>query len=564
MRSKVKLVHHEIKRVKLDHEVKGRQPLRLQATTSAIPRQGQDRHSAALKKSKLTLRPITRKIPANGIPLETRVPLHKAMDRVFSHARTLQGFGGSWPLKGREDVVGHITEGEMGGDTTEIIEDYTIQLGASSSSPVRPALQGVEAINLARHTRTTLVHSKTTNNIAASSALAIDGLDSVHCMRPEEDYQLDNGVGLVQSPSLLDAMPFFQSHAALNPATTLDAPARANDSCAAPLRSTNLLEPPSPPNVADDTASLPLPILQLNEIEKDGGDSSLLSPPCAQTRVYQREVPEISVTLPTSPTGSSHPARASMPAPLPTAKTKDTPTATTTIPSEQEGNAITIDEFLSLAFGPHNGPSTGGYLRHMLPSRCVPRFRTLSSAIPSRPIAQVFVADETLHGGGIFRGGYLGPGRRGFWDLPLTIKQPPSQLHKASQGIILGLKNCSVEVDLRPSPIVWTLQRLRYFLARLQALARLGKFGVLTVSTTGLGGAESIQVSCQASMALMMRTVFNELACPLDKEGNEVCEPSEGTNFPGRSRLGDKWLSAKAGIRLAWWDEIERCPVLFS
>lgn len=228
---------------------------------------------------------------------------------------------------------------------------------------------------------------------------------------------------------------------------------------------------------------------------------------------------------------------------------------------------VVMVQFLTLALGIDAAASSPQYnSRHLLPSRCIPAFRTLSKPIPASPISESIVADASLHDGGVFGSGYLGRGRRGFWHIPLDTKQP---LHpRASGGVVLGLSRTLPTIDLsivHPPVVVWTLQRVRYLLARVRDLARLGKFGVVTIATSGDGGARGIQVSCQASMALMLRTVFGELRCPVDADGNEVCDVSQDSgDGASHSQQGSNWLSAENGVRLVWWDEIERRPVLIS
>lgn len=572
VQSRAKLVHHEIKRVKLDNEIRGRQPLRLQATTSVMPQHVAKTGSTvslAVKKGKTALRPITRKIPAKGIPLANpKPPTHKALDKVFSHARRLQAFGGSWPLRGKEAASEKIAEGAEVGDTTEIIEDYTIQVDASSSPPVHLGQQGAEAITSFQHFSRTSIPSRTMDQLRTDSGNVLEqpNLTPFLNMNIENENSPQQGLQDTTGVPAAEATVFFQHDATLQPLDLSGLPSGPHAPSSGPPRSTNLPIPPSPPTPQGNAFPLLRAATRNGEAHSALGESTLLSPPCAQTRVYQRNVPEISVTLPTSPTGSSHPVRPIFSgSPINNGQTEISVNNTPAALGQKQKN-VSIILFLSMAFGFRDvSLISGQHVRHILPSRCLPRFCILSKPIIPSPVAEALVSDGSFFEGGIFGGGYLGAGRRGFWMLPLTGKQTSSQNY--SVGLVLGLRETFPEakLEVRPSPVVWTLQRLRYLLARVQDLARLGKFGVVTISTAGVEGAESIEISCQSSMALMMRTILSELACPLDKDGYEVSEVLEGNDIGSdHSMGGSKWLNVESGVRLLWWDEIDRHPILVA
>lgn len=139
--------------------------------------------------------------------------------------------------------------------------------------------------------------------------------------------------------------------------------------------------------------------------------------------------------------------------------------------------------------------------------------------------------------------------------------------HAASIGVTLGLaKEPSDIVAHSSGTIFWTLPRVRCLLTRLQDIASLGRFGVVTICTNALSsddGRISLAVSCQSSMALMLRTIFDEIACPLDGNGNEMALNADATKeIASEKRLGERWLDSRTGVSLTWWDEIERLPIL--
>lgn len=555
----VKQANNESKRARVGVEVKGRQPLAFHNTTSVHPEVRRDTGvtTAASKKGKNALRPITRKIPANGIPLpaEGRVPLHQALGKVISNARRLQGFGGSWPLKGKEIRLDRPDEDEYPEETTEIIEDYTIQPDASSSSPAPEVQEPDETVNSTPGpTRLPDVAYDTVGNADPNSW----GEPAPSLPRLQNETSHEAGISIAQELNHVDqSTAYFQEFTTGGNSHTPD---RLGDPSRGPPRSTDLPAPSSSPSSTAGGRILPRTLFPGEDVYAPG-IVAFPTPPSAQQRIHQSDIPEISVTL---PTGSAWSPEHGSTVERSVGQDADVDSVSSKTPTKKsQSNVVAVDMFLCLAFGDQNVSSEGRYYKHVLPSRCIPRFRALSKPIPESPIAKVLVSQNSLSEGGLFENGYLGPGRRGFWEIPLI--GPSLSLENCSQGIILGLATSVPYISTRTGMVVWTLQRLRYLLDRMQDLAKLGKFGVVTISTAGDRGSHSLEVNCQSSMALMMRTVFSELACFVDADGNETCEAASAARNQGdHGTYGYKWLSADSGIGLVWWDEIERTPVLIA
>ena len=194
-------------------------------------------------------------------------------------------------------------------------------------------------------------------------------------------------------------------------------------------------------------------------------------------------------------------------------------------------------------------------------------FRTFALLLPTSPIKDFYVPREALSAGGIFGNGYLGPGRRGCWMLPLQGNA--KETDKASPAVLLGLTGEMPE-PVGTGSIIWTLARLCVLIQQIRKMGELGKWGVLDIHPAPApSSSESaclpyfIKISCQASMALMLRSVLSDFACKLDEQGDEMnCLAEDVDRREGIS--GVRWLDENAGIRLHWWDEYERRVILVA
>lgn len=218
------------------------------------------------------------------------------------------------------------------------------------------------------------------------------------------------------------------------------------------------------------------------------------------------------------------------------------------------------------------------------PQSVPPSFRRLSKPVAPADPVKTFAS---LASGESLTNAYLAPDRRGWWALPLEFSHSVTAIGDAedvrpSQGCVLGLDGRleslgTHERELPPSAgrtIIWTVPRLRLLFRQIHALLRTRKWGYMDVYVsrsspqahqhlrTGDSGAH-VRVACQASLALMLRTILGEMACKLDAAGDELEEPA----FAGMplETVGEMWLGREAaGVQLVWWDERERKPVLLA
>ena len=94
-------------------------------------------------------------------------------------------------------------------------------------------------------------------------------------------------------------------------------------------------------------------------------------------------------------------------------------------------------------------------------------------------------------------------------------------------------------------------------------MASTRKWGMLDIFPIVTSSeAMNIHITCPAHLALRLRTVLSEMACKLDEEGDEIDEPA-GIELR-EEQIGKMWLGVEAGVRLVWWDEMERVPVLLA
>ena len=261
---------------------------------------------------------------------------------------------------------------------------------------------------------------------------------------------------------------------------------------------------------------------------------------------FSRRAPNITLTTATSPPraiGTSD--IASSPMAIVQAQTRPTPS----------GQTITVATFLKLVIPPK--------LARPPPPPNLP-FRRMSKPLEPAPILHTFVPQADLEHGGPNNDGYLGVGRRGWWTLPLLTRNTVSKSDSApSTGIILGLEDSS------HSPIVgtitWTLPRLALLFKQIAAMSATRKWGMLDIFPSPVPndlGHVHIRIVCPASLALQLRTVLSEMACRLDLDGHEMDLPPGADVEEGT--YGKMWLSPQTGVKLAWWDEMERIPVLLA
>jgi hypothetical protein len=252
-----------------------------------------------------------------------------------------------------------------------------------------------------------------------------------------------------------------------------------------------------------------------------------------------------------------------------------------------ERDAISMASFLRLVFEPPSEQRPTKRLkaaegRSDLSRPSIPKyipFRTLSSSVPLAPILHTYVDSKDLYTGGIFGSGYLGLGRRGHWILPLTAFQNSllsEGKDRASQGTVLGLDDSSDAVgshnsDARGRQIVWTYTRLRVFSDHLRKMAQSSRWGFmdffpapLPFSTTSHGAPYCIKISIASSMALMLRSALSEFSCRLHARTKEELEVLADDRDADAGNAGTKWLDGKQGVKLTWWDEIDRREILLA
>ena len=218
------------------------------------------------------------------------------------------------------------------------------------------------------------------------------------------------------------------------------------------------------------------------------------------------------------------------------------------------------------------------------PQPVPPSFRRLSKPVAPADPLKTFAS---LASGQCLTNGYLAPDRRGWWALPLEISHSDMAAGHAadvrpSQGCVLGLDGGldslgAYERALPPSAgrtIIWTIPRLRLLFRQIHALIRTRKWGYVDVYLSRrspqahqhLSAGHScahVRIACQASLALMLRTILGEMACKLDAAGDETEEPAFAGMPP--ETVGEMWLGREtAGVQLVWWDERERRPILLA
>ncbi|KAK9893399.1 hypothetical protein P389DRAFT_198965 [Cystobasidium minutum MCA 4210] len=515
-------------------EPKGRQPLRLQVTSLAKSAEvntiDKPASVAVSTKPKAALRPITRKLPLKG-PTATNdkaTVVHKSLGNVISDARRLQTLGGSWPLKRKGAHAGntsHDVDEGLDGETTEIIEDYTLQVHDTASLACNQNVRDDHAV----------LNSE--QPAISNGTVVLQQQDSAN-------------VSLVIPGPLTDNRESTIGHGVQNEFTAAEGskPPRFDANFDRHVfRSTNLPLPPSPPILLGNLLDAPA-----TDDAMAAANMHTTSSPAPLLAAYNH-IPDISVTLATSPLRTQSQQAKAFPQ-----DRKEVQQEARGSKKDNKGD-IPLSTFLSLAFDEQAQTSSV-----VLPTRSSAKFRTLSTPIIPSTIHTCFVPKDHLQVEGLFGRGYLGPGRRGFWELPLHGKSVSG--HAVSAGTVLGLQEEVPTMSLEaPRTIVWTLPRLRYFLARIQSIAGAGRLGVVTISTIAPASHPdqiSLAVSCQSSMALMLRTVFDETALPTDEDGNEVESDSTSTKDVEARRLSEKCLDSKAGIYLVWWDEVRRMPIL--
>lgn len=552
-------VNQETRPEKMPTELRGRQPLRLQAVTSAVAAEPTKYSKLPLQgKPKPALRPITRKIPVKGIPAEKAVPVHKSLGSVISHARRLQSLGGSWPLKRQRVGVSDVTDEDaaevLPEEVTEIIEDYTIQ--AQDISSASTTNKGEDNDTLSPVPQDTFVLPAALAQLEPvqdpATMLMKDVPPDIAAGPTHDSPHVPTSAGralpLFVSPTPPEYVPeggvsIAYKAAEAHPVSVADV-----------LQSTNLQRPPSPPTPLSKPRQRSPSQMEVDPGLRENPDASY-----ANNADVSYPIPDISVTLATSPLRT---------------QSQGTQRLAAVGSVKQQGHlrskksntsSIPLSTFLSLAFDSGGDQFDRAYFRQILPTRCIPKFRTLSKPISPSPIRALFVPEERLHRGGMFGDGYLGPGRRGFWELPLQGKCISE--HATSRGVILGLaEEPSVTAAHSSGTVFWTLPRLRCLLGRLQDIASLGRFGVVTICTTAMPSDDariSLEISCQSSMARMLRTFLDEIACPLDGDEDEVAlDADTAKEVAVEKRLGERWLDSRSGVSLVWWDEIERLPIL--
>jgi hypothetical protein len=560
--------------------LKGRQPLQLGAV-SACPTSKARHRSEHLadkvipaKKAKARLQPVTREIPSNGIPITAAGPalLMKAHNKVISNSRKLHALGGSWPLKradGKSAPANELQVEENPNTTanasTEMIEDYTVIIedestfaanhleheGITSFSRKQAQAQTPTSSSSVRrsnrlHARSTSFSASPVQNLQPAArryaSPAVGFNTSLQNASSPRDPLANNFFGQGPVSSSLDALEAFKRPSSV----TMDTPDLP--------RSTNLPDLPDHDLLPDMT--IPADNVQSNSTGSVSRirTRSLFAPASAGR---SRTIPDISITLATGSVG----------VPLSNDHTAS-PDAMSLVASEADEDTprepiITLATFLSLAFDQHGVQKTRRYDQTTLPSRSIPKFRTLSRPIPATQIHLALVSVSRLHDSAEHGIGYLSPGRRGCWALSLT---EGSANPLCSPGVVLGMSQDVIAPRNDFQPIVWTLARLQLLVTRIHDIAKLGKFGVVSIfPAVESSGSDCVKIGCQASMALTLRTVLCELACPLDSDGREsnishATSSARTTNC----KMGEKWLSSQEGIRLVWWDERERKPILVA
>ena len=298
------------------------------------------------------------------------------------------------------------------------------------------------------------------------------------------------------------------------------------------------------PRLANNSMSRSIASLQLPTAAQRAASTSRSSD--VSSRRYSGPVPNISVTTATSPPRpTATPSIASSPMAIdaaPLAAIQSVP------PSSAE--KVSIASFLRLAM-----PEK---LARPPPPPILP-FRSLSRPITPARVFQAYVSDSELDEGGLNDAGYLSAGRRGWWVLPLAA---PSSMQPTSAGVILGLGN-DLPSSIPVGTVIWTLPRLRLLFKQVAAMASTRKWGMLDIFPIVTSSeAMNIHITCPAHLALRLRTVLSEMACKLDEEGDEIDEPA-GIELR-EEQIGKMWLGVEAGVRLVWWDEMERVPVLLA
>lgn len=210
-------------------------------------------------------------------------------------------------------------------------------------------------------------------------------------------------------------------------------------------------------------------------------------------------------------------------------------------------------------------------------------FRRLNAPIPPCAIAHVYVTPVSLEQGGLFGEGYLGAGRRGFWALPLSVPARSAETNDArpSSGVVSGaspidIKDSEVHHNTHAQDIIWTVERVKLLHKQIKQIADLGKLGFLDVYVATDGKRRfdhaEIRVASASTSALPVRTLLGEWACKLVKfqsqgaqgislqELDELASQDDAKN----GMEGPRWLSAASGIRLVWWDEMDRRRILLA
>lgn len=544
---------------------KGRQPLHLKSN-AGLPYSAEARRPAkAGGKAKAQLRPITRKIPTTGRVIASEKPEieHRALATVISNAKRLQSFGGSWPLKQKGHATDRLNPDEeeediYAGETTELIENYSFQLDSTSA----PLQSEMRALNHATFTSVGREEAITLQTISEPDDMQLD-------MEKNEIFHESLHEGSVTDGDIshgnhLNDLTFPQA------AQPADLPPSQNtlsiikskidlasdlSSLILPVHSTGLTRPPSPAGS---------PVRNQLEEQNNGKRADQVTVVRAvdisETTEISNMIPNISITFPTSPVPSlsarGHSGQVS--------RSSAKMVASKGHAVIKQNADVSVDTFLSIAFRHEDVASNALQSRYVLTPGKINSVRVPASADGGpTSIKKIYVSSSQLCGGGTFHQGYLGHGRRGFWEVPL---QGSSTCNDASCGVILGLSEDTASSNTHPSSILWTLPRLRHLIVRLQALNELGTFGFIAISTNARASGEDISlfVSCDSRKALALRAVIGDLACALDENGIEILEdPQKPSTVESAVRgEGQKWLCSSSSITLTWWDEIERRPIM--
>lgn len=316
-----------------------------------------------------------------------------------------------------------------------------------------------------------------------------------------------------------------------------------NYSRTGPLRSTNLPHAP-------DTTITP------GGIFNDDTSSAAVfklpaAPPAAQPRDLRGEVsaPEITFTTPTSPPDSANNQGVT--------RSKDVNRREISNRAEQENNLVPMATFFSIALHPE--------------TRRPPAFadlpiKRLSRAVKESFIRHTFVQEFELHEGGLFGDGYLGSSRRGWWALSLERVRQAEAGERPSGGHILGRTEGEGVPDLPAGTIIWTIQRLRVLFKQIHSMVsarRLGYLDIYTSLDTQQESKHHVRIACRSNLALTLRTLLGEVACELDNEGHET-EEQANSSTP-LERVGSRFLSnTESGVKLVWFDEMERKAILLA